>query len=149
GTRYQEPILRSYLIVISVPDTFSPSNSTLPDGWITSGVKDGDDHYLAGLLLVQHHIRESLNHRLADILVHGGMQLRVGRDSGEHVPHPVQKCRAQSGSPLFVPVHRGVELVSGLWQQAYGERRAHRARRARASASTCSHGIAACGFARW
>src|SRR5262249_42808905 len=104
---------------------------TLPFGRVTSGVKDGNDHHLASFLLVQYHIRELLHYRLADVLIYEAMQLRVGRDSGEHVPHLIQKCRAPPGPLLFVPVHGGIELVLGLGQQSDGE--AHRVSRARAS----------------
>jgi hypothetical protein len=83
-------------------------------------MKDRDDHDLAGFFFVQHSIGELPNHCPANILVYGGVWLRVGRDSSERLSHPFQKCRAQSRSLLFVPVYRGVELVFGFGQQADG-----------------------------
>ena len=108
-------------------------------------MKHRDDDYLCRLFSIQDHIREVCYYCLPYISVNRSVNAGMRSNSIQYDPHPCDEVHAQAGPLLLVPIGGGVELGFGLRQQS--DRQAHRRSRASASVSTCSHGMAACGFA--
>ena len=129
-----------------VPDCLLESNARLPGGRIACGVKDRDDYYFPRFLAVKDNIGEPCNDGLANVLVHFRMHLGVGSNASNHVPNLGKEVPAESRAALLVPVDGIVELIPGFGEKPNWQ--SHRRRRARASASTCSQGMAAVGLAR-
>ncbi len=99
-----------------------------------------------GFLAIEYYVGELSYHRFSHIAVDHRMKLGVGGDPIEDFTDAGDEIDTQSDPLLLVPVRRGVELIFRLREKPDGE--THRRSRASASASTCSHGMAACGFAR-
>ena len=105
----------------------------------------GDHEDKALLLTVEHDVRKTGNDGFPHIFVHGHMQFRVGSDSLEDRPNLGDEPGTETASLLLILIGGRVKLRSGLWEQPDGK--THLRSRARASASTCSQGMAACGLA--
>src|SRR6266852_6244368 len=96
----------------------------LPDGWVSRGVKDRQNHYPTRFLAAIDAVRVARNLRLAHVLVDLRVEVWLG---GYLVQDPLdrrRKRRAEASPPLLVPVCRVVEL--GSRSSAEDNRKAHR-----------------------
>src|SRR5262249_23556321 len=120
---------------------------TLPNGGVARGVKDRQNHHLAGILAVIDAVRVARHQCLPHVLVDLRVEVRLGGDLIQHPLDRRRKRRPEPGSALLVPVRRVIELGSG--GSAEDDGKAHRLNPATAPALTCSPGATSLGLAAW
>jgi hypothetical protein len=85
----------------------------LPDGWIAGRVDNRHHHDLIRLDPKVNRVREAMDQRLAQILVHRRVSFGLVSDILEHLIDFLNEVGAQARSLLVVPVRRVVEFALG------------------------------------